>query len=404
MGPILPVGLRLRGRRCVIVGGGERAHRAVAGLLDVGAHVTVIGSVLTPALEALVTGGSLGWERRTFAAGDLNDAWYAVAASGSSETDMLVAAEAEAVRVFCTLGEDPSASTASLPATGRYGGATIGVHNDDPRGASRAAALRDAIVAALLDGNIVDRSHRSGPPGVALVGGGPGDAGLLTLRGRHRLVEADVVIADHLAPQSVLASLPADVLVIDASKLPKGRAMGQQQINDLLVEHARAGRRVVRLKGGDPFVLGRGMEEVEACAAAGIAVEVVPGVTSAIAVPGLAGIPVTHRGLAQEFVVVSGHLPPGHPDSLVDWPALGRLSGTIVVLMGVHTAGAIAAALISYGRSPATPTAAISNGGQPDERILTMPLSEMAAVLAAQELRPPAVLVIGAVTAFADRR
>ena len=148
---------------------------------------------------------------------------------------------------------------------------------------------------------------------MVLVGGGPGDPGLLTLRGRAALAEADVVVADRLAPLALLDELPAEVTVVDAAKVPGGRSMPQEEIDRLLVEHARAGRVVVRLKGGDPFVFGRGMEEVEACVAAGVAVEVVPGVTSAIAVPGAAGIPVTHRGVVQAFTVVSGHVAAGRP-------------------------------------------------------------------------------------------
>jgi uroporphyrin-III C-methyltransferase/precorrin-2 dehydrogenase/sirohydrochlorin ferrochelatase len=171
--------------------------------------------------------------------------------------------------------------------------------------------------------------------------------------------------------------------------------MAQEQINALLVEHAKAGRRVVRLKGGDPFVFGRGMEELQACVAAGVPVEVVPGVTSAIAVPALAGVPVTHRGLTHEFVVVSGHLPPGHPDSLVDWAALGRLRGTVVVLMGVDTAGAIAAALVEHGRDPATPVAVISDGSIATQRRLRTTLGSLADTMAAEGVRPPAVWVVG---------
>jgi uroporphyrin-III C-methyltransferase/precorrin-2 dehydrogenase/sirohydrochlorin ferrochelatase len=211
------------------------------------------------------------------------------------------------------------------------------------------------------------------------------------------VAQADVVVADHLAPQSLLASLPPDVLVIDASKLPRGRAMAQEQINSLLVEHARAGRRVARLKGGDPFVFGRGMEEVEACVAAGVPVEVVPGVTSAIGVPALAGIPVTHRGLTHEFVVVSGHLPPGHPSSLVDWRALARLRGTLVVLMGVDTAPAISAALVRHGRPAETPVAVVADGSMPTQRTVRTTLAGLVQTLADEEIRPPAVWVVGEV-------
>jgi uroporphyrin-III C-methyltransferase/precorrin-2 dehydrogenase/sirohydrochlorin ferrochelatase len=237
---------------------------------------------------------------------------------------------------------------------------------------------------------------------VVLVGGGPGDPGLITVDGLRALSQADVVVADHLAPLSLLASLPTDVEVVDASKLPRGRSMAQEQINALLVERARAGKRVVRLKGGDPFVFGRGMEEVQECLAAGIPVEVVPGVTSAIGVPALAGIPVTHRGLTHEFVVVSGHVPPGHPDSLVDWAALGRLRGTLVVLMGVDTAPAIAAALIEHGRAPETPVAIISDGSLPTQRVVRTTLAGLPKTVAGEDIRPPAVWVVGDVVGLTD--
>src|SRR4051812_31677521 len=325
-GVVYPVGLRLLGRRVVVVGGGSVAHRRGAGLLEARALGTVVSPRLTPALEALVEPGSLPWVRRRYEAGDLDGAWYAVAATDDPAVNAAVATEAEASRIFCARADDRSASSVWTPAVGRQGDLVVGVHGGgDPQ---RAVGVRDAVVAGLTDGSIADRAGRTGPdrPGaVVLVGGGPGDPGLITVRGQQAVSQADVVLADHLAPQSLLASLPPEVEVIDASKLPRGRSMAQEQINELLIAHARAGRRVVRLKGGDPFVFGRGMEELEACVAAGIPVEVIPGVTSAIGVPGLAGIPVTHRGLTHEFVVVSGHVPPGHPQSLVDWPSLGRL-------------------------------------------------------------------------------
>src|SRR4051794_4504753 len=176
--------------------------------------------------------------------------------------------------------------------------------------------------------------------------------------------------------------------------------MAQEAINAALIEHALAGKRVARLKGGDPFVFGRGMEELEACVAAGVPVEVVPGVTSAIGVPGLAGVPVTHRGLTHEFVVVSGHLPPGHPQSLVDWPSLGRLRGTVVVLMGVETAGAIAAALIEHGRARETPVAVVTDGSTPTERSVLTTLADLGKVVAEEGIRPPAVWVVGEVVSL----
>jgi uroporphyrin-III C-methyltransferase / precorrin-2 dehydrogenase / sirohydrochlorin ferrochelatase len=398
---VYPVGLRLSGRRVVVVGGGQVAHRRVAGLLEARASVTVVSPELTPALEALVAPGSVTWHPRRYVPGDLSGAWYAVAATDDPAVNAAVAAEAEAARVFCARADDRSASSVWTPAVGRQGDLVVGVHGGgDPQ---RAVGVRDAVLAGLTDGSIADRHSRlpSGTPGsVVLVGGGPGDPGLVTVRGRQAVATADVVIADHLAPQGLLASLPVGVEVIDASKLPRGRSMAQEQINALLVDRAREGKRVVRLKGGDPFVFGRGFEELEACAAAGVPVEVVPGVTSAIAVPGLAGVPVTHRGLTHEFVVVSGHVPPGHPASLVDWAALGRLRGTVVVLMGVDTAPAIAAALVEHGRAPDTPVAVVSDGATPSQRVLRTTLTGLGAALREERVRPPAVWVVGEVVAL----
>jgi uroporphyrin-III C-methyltransferase/precorrin-2 dehydrogenase/sirohydrochlorin ferrochelatase len=400
-GPVVyPVGLRLENRRVVVVGGGQVAHRRIAGLLEAGAQVTVVSPQVTPALESLVGSGSLTWTRRGYQPGDLDGAWYAVAATDDPAVNAAVADEAERARIFCARADDRRASSVWTPAIGRHDqDVVIGVHGGgDPQ---RAIGIRDAVVAGLTDGSIADRAARVPAGGrrgsVVLVGGGPGDPGLITVRGRRAVSQADVVVADHLAPQALLSSLPADVEVIDASKLPRGRSMAQEQINALLIEHAQAGRRVVRLKGGDPFVFGRGMEELEACVAAGIPVEVVPGITSAIAVPALAGIPVTHRGLTHEFVVVSGHLPPGHPNSLVDWAALGRLRGTVVVLMGVDTAPAIAAALMEHGRPGTTPVAIVSDGSIATQRTVRTTLAELPDAVVRESIRPPAVWVVGEV-------
>jgi uroporphyrin-III C-methyltransferase/precorrin-2 dehydrogenase/sirohydrochlorin ferrochelatase len=400
--PVYPVGLRLAGRRVVVVGGGQVAHRRVAGLLDAGARVSVVSPAVTPALEALVEPGAVTWFPRRYEPGDLAGAWYAVAATDDPVVNAAVAEEAEQARIFCARADDRLGSSAWTPAVGRQGDLVVGVHGGgDPQ---RAVAVRDAVVAGLTDGSISDRARRLPAGGrrgsVVLVGGGPGDPGLITVRGLHALSQADVVVADHLAPLSLLASLPPDVEVIDAAKLPRGRSIAQEQINALLVEHARAGKRVVRLKGGDPFVFGRGREEIEACAAAGVPVTVVPGVTSAIGVPGLAGIPVTHRGLTHEFVVVSGHLPPGHPQSLVDWPAIGRLRGTVVVLMGVDTAPAIAATLIAHGRPAETPVAIISDGSLPSQRTVRTTLADLPRTVTEETIRPPSVWVVGDVVSL----
>jgi uroporphyrin-III C-methyltransferase/precorrin-2 dehydrogenase/sirohydrochlorin ferrochelatase len=235
------------------------------------------------------------------------------------------------------------------------------------------------------------------PGSVALVGGGPGDPELITVRGRRLLARADVVVADRLAPPELLAELGPHVEVIDAAKIPYGRAMAQEAINNVLIERAKAGRFVVRLKGGDPFVFARGYEEVLACAEAGIPVTVVPGVTSAISVPAMAGVPVTHRGVNHEFVVVSGHLAPDHPESLVNWNALAQLSGTIVLLMAVERIKLFAEALIAGGRPAETPVLVVQHGTTAAERIVRTTLSDAPERIRNDGIRPPAIIVIGPV-------
>ncbi|MFG2052765.1 uroporphyrinogen-III C-methyltransferase [Micromonospora sp. NPDC048930] len=235
------------------------------------------------------------------------------------------------------------------------------------------------------------------PGQVAVVGGGPGPDDLITVRGKALLDAADVVVADRLAPAGLLRGLRPGVLVVDAAKVPRGPSMAQDAINDALIRHARAGKRVVRLKGGDPYVFGRGHEEVLACAAAGVETVLVPGVSSAVAAPALAGVPVTHRGVAHDVTVVSGHLPPGHPDSLVDWAALARARGTVVLLMAVETIAKIAAALVEHGRAPDTPVLVVRDAGHPDQRAWSSRLDEVGALAAREDVRPPAVFVVGPV-------
>lgn len=250
---------------------------------------------------------------------------------------------------------------------------------------------------------------------VTLVGGGPGAVDLLTVRAWRALQSADVVVADRLGPVEVLAELPPHVRVVDVGKEPGRHPVPQERINELLVEHARAGSHVVRLKGGDPFVLGRGGEEVAACVAAGVPVEVVPGVTSAVAVPGLAGIPLTHRGVTTGFHVVSGHCAPDVSDPQatgatrasdsagpLDDVALSCVrdgAATLVVLMGVRSLGAIVAQSLAAGADPGTPVAIVENGSTAEQRVTRARLEEAADVAAARGVRSPAVVVIGRVAA-----
>ncbi|MCQ0022005.1 uroporphyrinogen-III C-methyltransferase [Streptomyces somaliensis DSM 40738] len=391
--PAYPVGLRLSGRRVVVLGGGRVAQRRLPALIAAGADITLVSPSATASVEAMADAGEIRWERRRYEEGDLADTWYALIATTDPEANARASAEAERTRTWCVRSDDAGAATAWTPATGRIGGVTVAVlTGDDPR---HSAAVRDAVVEGLRDGTLTVTRNRVRAPFVALVGGGPGDPDLITVRGRRLLAEADVVIADRLGPRDLLDELPPHVEVIDAAKIPYGRAMAQEAINDALVEHARRGRSVVRLKGGDPFVFGRGMEEAQALAEAGIACTVVPGISSSISVPGAAGIPVTHRGVAHEFTVVSGHVAPDDPRSLVDWASLARLRGTLVVLMGVDKIGRIAEALVAHGKDPATPLALIQEGTTAAQRRVDATLATVAQTVRAEGVRPPAVIVIG---------
>jgi uroporphyrin-III C-methyltransferase/precorrin-2 dehydrogenase/sirohydrochlorin ferrochelatase len=400
--PAYPVGLRLSGRRVVVLGGGQVAQRRLPPLVAAGADIVVVSPSVTPSVEAMADAGELRWERRAYREGDLAEAWYVLIATKDAQANAAASVEAEARRVWCVRSDDADAATAWTPATGRSEGVTVAVLTGrDPR---RSAAVRDAIVEGLRDGTLAAPHHRTRTAGVALGGGGPGDPDLITVRGRRLLAEADVVIADRLGPRDLLDELAPHVEVIDAAKIPYGRAMAQEAINNALIEHARAGKAVVRLKGGDPFVFGRGMEEAEALAEAGIPCTVVPGISSSISVPGAAGIPVTHRGVAHEFTVVSGHVAPEDPRSLVDWTALAKLRGTLVLLMAVERIGAIAATLIEHGRAPGTPVAVIQEGTTAAQRRVDGTLATVAQVVADEGIRPPAVIVIGEVVTVGTNR
>ncbi|MEU4895846.1 uroporphyrinogen-III C-methyltransferase [Streptomyces sp. NPDC044780] len=396
-----PVGLRLSGRRVVVLGAGQVAQRRLPALIAAGADILLISPSATASVEAMAEAGEVRWERRRYQEGDFEGAWYVLITTDDPEANAAASAEAEARRIWCVRSDDAEAASAWTPATGRSEGVTVAVlTGHDPR---RSAAVRDAVVEGLRDGTLAAPRHRARGPRVALVGGGPGDPDLITVRGRRLLAEADVVVADRLGPRDLLDELPPHVEVIDAAKIPYGRFMAQEAINNALIEHAKAGKSVVRLKGGDPFVFGRGMEEAEALAEAGIPCTVVPGISSSISVPGAAGIPVTHRGVAHEFTVVSGHVAPDDPSSLVDWAALARLRGTLVLLMAVEKIGAIAATLVAHGRAADTPVAVVQEGTTPAQRRVDATLATVGERVAAEGVRPPAVVVIGDVVALSSR-
>lgn len=386
---LYPLGLKLAGLRVLVVGAGAVATRRVPALLDAGAEVVVVSPEATPALRGLAQSGRLTWHERRFEPADVEGAWLVQVAVDDPVAAEEVSAAARHHRIFCVRADDRHAATAWTPAVTRHGPVTVAVlGGGDPK---RSAAVRDSIREHLGQTNEQAAEPQRGT--VALVGGGPGDPELITVRGRRLVAAADVVVVDRLAPGLLLDELRGDAEVVDASKIPYGPARAQEEINAILVDRAKQGKFVVRLKGGDPYLFGRGGEEMLACAAQGVPVLVVPGVTSALAAPSAAGIPVTHRGVAHELVVVSGHLPPGHPDSLVDWAALGRLRGTVCVLMGLKNLRAIAAALMAGGRGPGTPAAVVQEATTPAQRVVRSTLAEVAD--AAADVPPPAVVVVG---------
>ena len=238
---------------------------------------------------------------------------------------------------------------------------------------------------------------------VYLVGAGPGDPGLMTRRALELIVRADVVLYDRLIPRGALAGAAADTELRYVGKEPGRPSMSQEDINAVLVELGRSGKAVVRLKGGDPFVFGRGSEEAEALAAAGVAFEVVPGVTSGIAAPAYAGIPVTERSRASAVAFVTGHEDPDKDESAIDWPALAAFPGTLVLYMGVRRLGAIADALIAAGRDGGEPVAVVERGTMPTQRTVSATLAEIAARVEQAGLRPPAITVIGGVTELREQ-
>jgi uroporphyrin-III C-methyltransferase/precorrin-2 dehydrogenase/sirohydrochlorin ferrochelatase len=395
--------LDLAGRRVVVVGGGVVASRRTRGLHEAGADVLVVAPEISDEVAALVT-----VRRRAFEPADLDGAWLAMACTDDPAVNAAVVAAAEQRRVFCVRADAAVEGSARTPAVARHDGVTVAVNGgDDP---SRAAALRDAIAAALEVGDLPTRRVRASRRGVAggvaegtvgevaLVGGGPGDPELITVRGRRLVAQADVVVVDRLAPRDLLDTLADDVEVIDCGKSAHRHNLTQDEINAVLVERALAGKRVVRLKGGDPFVFGRGGEEWLACVSAGVPVTVVPGLSSALAGPALAGIPLTHRGLAADFTVVSGHLDPGRPaDEGIDWPGLAAHGGTLVLLMAMERLDLIAKELIAHGTSPDMPAAVIHRATTPHQRVLRARLADLAGQARREGLGAPAVVVIGAV-------
>jgi uroporphyrin-III C-methyltransferase/precorrin-2 dehydrogenase/sirohydrochlorin ferrochelatase len=352
-----PLFADLRDRPVLVVGGGAVAEHRTEALLQAGARPLVGAPALTPALERWAEAGRVRW-----LAGEFDEAWL------DEPVWLVVLADADA----------------------RLAGAV-----------AAAAEPRRLLVERSTDSLAAAPSRRARPGSVTLVGAGPGDPGLLTLNALRALGEADVILHDRLVSEAVLRLARPGAERIEVGKSAQGHSTRQEHIHALMLEHARRGRRVVRLKGGDPFVFGRGGEELEFLRDHDIAFEVVPGITAALACGAYAGIPLTHRDHAQSLRLVTAHC----KDSLdtLDWQALGQDRQTLAFYMGVAGLDTIQQRLLQAGRSAATPFAIVENGSRPEQRVVTGTLADLPGTARLHAVRSPALLVVGEVAALAGR-
>ena len=450
-----PLFADLQGRRVLVIGGGEVAERKVRLLLEAGAAVTIVAPELNDTLDALVRDGRVSLLASRFEPAHLAGVLLAVAATDDRAVNAAVAAAGRVRNVLVNVVDDAELSSYIVPAivdrsplviavsTGgaapvlaRLVRAKLEVAIDESFGALAALLerWRTRLKAAFPDvqrrrhmyeqavqGPVADRvrsrqveaaeeelaaliagASTAGTTGqVTLVGAGPGDAGLLTLNALRALQEADVVLHDRLVSADVLALARRDAERISVGKMAGGHSVGQGRIHELMLEHARAGRRVVRLKGGDPFIFGRGGEELEFLAAHGIAYRVVPGITAALACGAYAGIPLTHREHAQSVRLVTAHT--GDALDGLDWAALAQERQTLALYMGVAGLATIRSQLVAHGRAPSTPVAVVENGSRPEQRVTLTTLGELDAVARDGGIRSPALVIVGEVAALAGQ-
>ena len=455
-----PIFLDLQGRPALVVGGGETAARKLRLLRKAGADATVVAPQAVAEIAALAETGEISWQPRAFRASDLDGIAAVHSATGRPEVDRAVSDAARIAGIPVNVVDDPEASSFIVPAIVDRDPIVIGISSGGaapvlarrvrerieallPSRLGRLAAFaerfRSAVAAtqppaqrrgfweAIFDGPIgravlegdesganeamIGTINRSGGEDSAerrgvvhIVGAGPGDPDLLTVKALRLIQDADVILYDALVEDAILERARRDAERIFVGKTKGQHSLPQARINALLAEHAGAGRRVVRLKGGDPFVFGRGGEELLSLREEGIDVEVVPGVTAAAACAATAGVPLTHRGLAQAVTFVTGHSEDGGngetgPD--LDWTALADRRQTLAIYMGVSTAGKTAARLIEAGAETERPVAVIENGMRPEQRIIHTSLGALEETVRAEQVRGPAMLLVGEVAGLA---
>ncbi len=453
-----PTFFDLRDRPALLVGGGETAARKLRLLRKSGAAVTLVAPEATPEIRDLAEAGAIDWQRRGFAPGDLDGKALVHAASDAPEADRAVAAAAAARGLPVNVVDDPGASSFIMPAIVDRDPIVIGISSGGSapvlarrlreriesllparlgklaafaerfRGAvkaTQAPAARRGFWERVFDGPIARKvlagdeqgaseamisainrqpANDAAPPvgAVHIVGAGPGDPDLLTLKALRLIQDADVILYDKLVGPEIVELARRDAERVYVGKSKGNHSLPQERINALIAERAEAGQRVVRLKGGDPFVFGRGGEELLSLRARGIEAEVVPGITAAAACAAASGIPLTHRGLARGVNFVTGHAEDGEPD--LDWPALADGRQTLAIYMGVSTAGTLMRRLLEAGAEPARPLAVIEKGTRPDQRVLTGTLGGLEALVREAAVEGPAMIILGEVAALAAGR
>lgn len=456
-----PAFLDLEGQSCLIVGGGETAARKLRLLRKAGAEVTLVAPTVTDEIAALDETRDVTWQRRRFRPADVRGKAVVLAATGIDAIDARVSEVARAADLPTNVVDRPELSSFIMPAIvdrdpvvigissggaapvlarrirariegllpSRLGGLARFAESFRPAvGAKIAPSERRGFWERVFDGAIAKRYlagdeagaaeamlkavNRPGAPEaapepglvspgiVSIVGAGPGDPDLLTLKALRAIQDADVIVYDRLVGDEILDYARRDAERIYVGKAKANHSKSQDEINAILAAQAAAGHRVVRLKGGDPFIFGRGGEEVAYLRAREIAVELVPGITAATAAGAAAGIPLTHRGLSQALTIVTGHAADGEPD--LDWDALADPRQTLAIYMGVSTAATTAEHLIAHGAEASRPVAVIENATRPEQRTVTATLGDLAATVAREGLKGPAIIVIGAVAAFAQ--
>ena len=452
---LFPIFADLKDRLVLVVGGGAVAERKTLSLLEASADVLLGAPELTPALAALAAEGRIRHLAGRFDPAWLDQVWLVVAATDDRDTNAAVSEAAGARRIFSNVVDDPELSSFQVPSIVDRSPVIVAISSsgvapvlarrirerieslfDHTLGqlAGLAASYRKRIRAShpdlgarrrfydwLLDGPVAGFLRQQQPAqaeaalasalaaprapdagSVVLVGAGPGDPGLLTLKALRALNEADVILHDRLVSGEVMSLARRDAERISVGKLPgEDHNATQARIHRLMVEHVRAGRRVVRLKGGDAFIFGRGGEELEYLRAHGVRYEVVPGITAALACAAYAGIPLTHREHAQSVRLVTAHC--REDEDNLDWPALARERQTLAFYMGVGQLDLLTSRLLAHGRSPDTPFALIENGSRPEQRVLSGTLEQLPALAAEYAIRSPALLIVGEVAGLASQ-